>query len=894
MTLSAGEGLGPYEIQSLLGVGGMGEVYKARDRRLDRTVAIKLLPQDAADRPDRRARFETEARAISALSHPHICTLFDVGEDGGRRFFVMEYLEGETLDDRLARGTLAADEVLRYAVQIADALSHAHRAGIVHRDLKPSNVMLTSSGVKLLDFGLARRRAEPSAAVDSATVSLENRKLTSDGTILGTFHYMAPEQLEGREADHRTDIFALGTLLYEMATGRKAFAGQSQASLIASILTDHPPLISAARPDSGLPLAFDHVVERCLAKNPDDRWQTVRDVVLELGWLGGDRSPAKPRAKPGRVRRDTIATAAVVFTIGAVATYRSGPAPTNTQISRFVVAPPSGSIIPFGEQRTRLALSPDGRQIAYVAMSDGQLRIWVRPLASVAAQPLAGTEGAVSPFWSPDSRFIGYFAPGTGELKKVEATGGPPRTICAAAVEGLPEWGADNTILFSIFREGIFRVAAAGGTPVRVTTLDRSRRELNHYWPSFLPDGRHFIYLATARATETSKAIPSVYVAALDGSGRKLLERFHSRVVYAPPGYLLFEEEGTLLAQAFDVGNLRTTGDATRIADDVEVFRTIGTVHFGVSNTGVLAYLGAVDTQQIVWYDRRGNATDAGWEKRAYGSLRLSADARHAAIDVYDPSSGTADIFVYDLTRNVPSRFTSDSVSDRYPVWSADGRQILYSTERGGAPNVFTKPFEGSGEIEPVVLNPGPIFPEDWSPDNLWVAYTINSVKSGSDIWLKPLKGDGKERPFLAQRFDELGARFSPNSKAMAFVSTEAGVTPEVYVAPVGQPERRKQVSIGGGTAPRWRRDGQELFYVSTDNRTMMSVPIDWSAGFKAGLPTRLFTIAADGASSRDRVRTTVYDVTPDGQRFLVSLPVGDPGTSRITVVLNWASGLRR
>lgn len=437
-------------------------------------------------------------------------------------------------------------------------------------------------------------------------------------------------------------------------------------------------------------------------------------------------------------------------------------------------------------------------------------------------------------------------------------------------------------------------MSAEGGTPVRVTSLDKTRREINHYWPSFLPDGKHFMYLATANDSDISKATPSVYIASLDGTERKLLDRIHSRVVYALPGYLVFEEEGNLMAQAFDVDHLRPTGDATRIAGDVAVFRTIGTAHFSVSKTGTIAYLGSGDAYDVVWYDRRGNTTPTGWAKQDYGGLRIARDGQEATAEVYDPRSGTADVWIYDLVRNVPRRFTADPVSERGAVWAPDGRRILFTTERGGSPNLFTKAIDGLGDVQPMVRHPGPIFAEDWSQDGRLIAYSINTLKTGYDLWLKPLDGNQEERPFLNTRFEELAARFSPDSGWLAFVSNETSSTPEVYVAPVGHPGQRKQISIGGGSAPRWRRDGKELFYMSVDNRSVMAVPIESLLPFKAGIPARLFTIGIDTAATRDRARNTVYDVMPDGQRFLISIPTGEPASSRISVVLNWTSALER
>ena len=627
MTLSAGTRLGPYEILLLIGAGGMGQVYKARDTRLDRAVAIKLLPPDLADRPERRQRFETEARAISSLSHPNICTLFDVGEQDGRAFIVMEYLEGQTLDDRLTLGPLSADEVLRWGSQIADALDHAHRHNIVHRDLKPSNVMLTRSGPKLLDFGLAKARgAEPTGL---ATASSDDRTLTAEGTLIGTFQYMTPEQLEGRPADVRTDIFAFGTLLYEMATGRKAFDGDSQASLIASILTAQPPPVSSvqrATCDEAVLPALDHVVQRCLAKNPADRWQTARDLKLELDWCatgGTSRSPTPlPVTKSGRYSvREALGwmVAALAVAIAATLVFLN-PRDSETEATRFTIPPPPGAIIGQIEIRSRLAISPDGRHLAFQAAKDGRIQIWIRSMGTLEAYALAGTDGGFTPFWSPDSRFIGFFSPATGELKRIDLSGGPARTICAALSEGRPTWGRDGTILFTQFRDGIYRVAADGGTPVRVTQLDKTLGEMNHFWPSFLPDGRRFLYTATARDANLGRVTPSIYVSSLDSSDKTLVTRMHSGMVYSPSAGVLFVEDGVLMAQAFDTTSPQLVGDPVSLADGVAFYKELGHGGFTVSETGVIAYQGAEDAFQLLWYDRRGSVSDPGWGQKNFGS----------------------------------------------------------------------------------------------------------------------------------------------------------------------------------------------------------------------------------------------------------------------------------
>ena len=903
MRLPVGARLGPYEIVSLIGVGGMGEVYTARDTRLGRIVAVKVVLEDFVLRPDRRRRFETEARAISSLHHPHICTLFDVGEQDGAAFLVMEYLEGETLDDRLARGPVPTRDMLAYAMQIADALDHAHRERFIHRDLKPGNVILTPSGAKLLDFGLVRRTVvEPVGPASSSTLSLDQRKLTAEGALLGTLEYMAPEQLEGKEADARTDIFALGTLMFEMATGQKPFAGSSQASVIASILTHEPPPVSSVRYDAELPPALDHIIERCLAKNPADRWQTARDVKLELEWIARAGSYAtRASSWLRRHRHATIASAAAVLAIGVVAisairlTVREAPA---EEVTRFVITLPSGTLISASENNTRMAVSPDGRLLAFVATSKGQEQLWIHSMRDGLARPLEGTEGAVSPFWSPDSRFVGFVARDAGEIRKIDVSGGPARTICAAQVEGAPTWGGDGTILFTQFLDGIYWVSGEGGTPVRVTTVDKARRELNHYWPNFLPDGRRFTYLATALDANGVRVTPSVYVASLASTEVTLLAQLHSKMVYAPPGYLLFAEQGALLARTFDAATLALSGEPVRIAEAIHYVRTVGHAAFSISETGILAYQAAAEDSRLLWYDRLGNITETGWGGQGFGAVRFSPDGQRVAVDATDRRTGTADLWIYDVARGAPVRVTSDPIDESDPVWSPDGHRLMFRMNRGrpagetgsAAPNLYARTIGNPAEEELLVGHPGPLNPEDWSSDGRWIAYISNTVKTRADLLIVALDGDRKPRPFAATRFMECCGRFSPGSSRMAFVSDESG-TEEVYVTAVPGPADKTRVSIGGGTSPRWGRDDRVLFYAAPDNRSIMRVAIEWTPTVRVSAPVRLFTMSQAAAWSRPR--GMMYDVTPDGERFLVNVPVGLSESSKIMVVQNWAVGLK-
>ena len=894
MMLPAGARLGPYEVLSPLGAGGMGEVYCARDTRLNRTVALKLLPTELRDRPDRRQRFDLEARAISSLQHPHICALFDVGEQDGTAFFVMEYLEGETLDDRLIRGALPPKDVLLYAAQIADALDHAHRAHVVHRDLKPSNIMLTSSGAKLLDFGLARNRAvEVTASTPTVTVSPD--RLTSEGTILGTFQYMAPEQLEGKDADARTDLFALGTVIYEMATGKKAFEGTSQASLIAAILTGQPTAISAARPDTLLPPALDHVVERCLAKHPDERWQTARDVKMELQWIAGE-SAQRPRAAASRVRPRTreviawaVAAVALVLAAGALLTRRPEP---SRDLLKSIVALPAGTTVALGKDFTTVAVSPDGRKLAFVAITDGKERLWIQSSDEATPRRLDDTESGVSPFWSPTGQLIGFFDRNNGSIKKIDPAGGPARLISAARLTGLPVWNHDNTILFSEFGKGISRVSADGGEITSVT--QKQPGELNHYWPSMLPDGKHFLYTATVLGPNGQRATPIIYVGSLDAAEpRKEILREHSRMIYTSSGHVLYVRQAALLAQTFDVTNLRLTGEPVTVAEGLDYYRSTGLAGFAVSDAGVLAYHGGTGPIDLVWFDRQGTRLGTLGGPMRVAGVRISPSGAHAMLEIVDPKLGTADLQLHDLARPGSFQmFTNDPNDEGSPVWSPDGQTVLFRSDRGtgkdAAPDFFTKGLDGAAETA-VFVKPGPQFNEDWSRTGL-ISYAERNPQRGRDIWLLSLPKQVPEL-FVDSSADEFESRFSPSGEWIAYVSN-ATSTFEVYLKALTSKEPVRPVSQGGGMSPRWRSDGSELFYLSGDGNFVMRVAVKFGTTLELGPPTRLF--ATGGPTSfRTVAATRVFDVMPDGKRFLIGVTTSD-SSSRITVVRNWTTGLAR
>ena len=889
MTLAQGTRLGPYEILAPVGAGGMGEVYRARDTRLERTVAVKVLPAHLSRSEEIRQRFEREARAISSLSHPHICALYDVGNQDGTEYLVMEFLEGETLTDRLSRGPLPSEQVLRYGIDIADALDRAHRQGIVHRDLKPGNVMLTKSGVKLVDFGLARMAASiPGNSSISILQTQAGMNLTQEGTILGTFQYMSPEQLEGKEADARSDIFAFGAVLYEMATGQKAFSGKSQASLIASILSAEPPAISTIQPMT--PPALDRVVKTCLAKDPDDRWQTAHDVMLQLKWIaeGGSQAgvPAPLVARRKSRERLAWAVAAVLAlaTIALAALEIARPRAASARIVRSSILPPEKTAFHLiSDGAGPPALSPDGQQIAFTARdSSGKALLWVRSLDSLAARPLPGTEDAMYPFWSPDGRHIGFFA--GSKLKTIEASGGPALALCDAADGRGGTWNKDGIILFEPhFREPIFRVAATGGKPTPVTKLDESRRETTHRYPFFLPDGKRFLYEAASHSVSTDSELHAIYLGSLDGKPPKLVVNARSKPLYAA-GHLLFVRQKTLMAQPFDAKSLTLSGEPFPVVGNVQEDPGFFTAVFTVSDNGVLAYQeggGSGDQAQLTWFDRSGKKLEAVGPQGNLWNPRISHDGRRAVFTMGDPG----DLWVEDLSRNVPTRLTFDPADDNNAVWSADDSRLLFLSLRSGGGDIYGKPSSGTGADERLVSSASVKDPSSVSPDGRWLLMSVLNPKTKWDIELLSLP-DRKVTDFLKTDFDELQGEFSPDGRWVAYSCNESG-RHEVYVQPFPGPGGKWQISSAGGTNPVWRRDGKELFYLASD-RKMMSVPVRIGAAFEAESPRPLFDVRVKSDPDRH------FDVTADGQRFLITLPLGDETSPPITLVQNWTALLRQ
>jgi dipeptidyl aminopeptidase/acylaminoacyl peptidase len=878
MTLTTGTRLGPYEILSPLGAGGMGEVYKARDTRLDRTVAIKILPPRFSEDADMKQRFEREAKAISALAHVNICALYDVGTHEGTEYLVMEHLEGQTLAGRLSDGPLPPEQLLKVSVEIAAALDAAHHAGIIHRDLKPGNVMLTKSGVKLLDFGLAKT-ALPAVKSSSAT-SLPTempRAITQQGTILGTFQYMAPEQLEGREADARSDIFSFGAVLYEMATGRKAFEGKSQAALISAILKDEPAPISTVAPMT--PPALDRVVKTCLAKDPEDRFQTAHDIKLQLQWIaeGGSQVGLPAPVAHRRKSRERLAWGLAAAAAAAVAVLAVGfvrRAPVRPKLMRFELATPP-EITTIDAPR----ISPDGKIIAFNATdSSGKTRIWVRHLDALVAQPLAGTEGTTRPFWSPDSKFLGFFA--EGKLKKLEVSGGPTQKICDAPTGADGSWSAEGVILFDgRTTDPIYRVSAAGGTPVVAAKIEPSRKETSVGWPEFLPDGRHFLYLVTGQKPEDS----AYRIGSLDSADSKLLAPAQTLVSYAPPGYLLFVRDKTLVAQPFDAKALKTTGEPIPLAEHVGT-DAVGLARFSVSGDGTLAYRTGDTGDRFLWVDRSGKEGETVGDPGEYHNPAFSPAGDRLAFNLADPRSGKSDIWVRDLKRGVSSRFTFGTGDSFAPLWSPDGRLIVFRQDL----DLFEKAVGGQGGEGKLLFKSDELkVPCDWSRDGRYIAFDSLGKETGWDIWVMPVSGDRKPVPFLKTPFGELLPVFSPDGRFLAYQSNESGRY-EVYVQSFPGPGGKWQISTAGGVEPRWRADGKELYYRAPDQR-LMAVGIQNGSGFEAGPPQPLFQARFDMTPSRDR-----YLPTADGRRFLTVAPLGREAMSPTTVVLNWYADLGR
>ncbi|MGE5361222.1 MAG: protein kinase domain-containing protein [Bacteroidales bacterium] len=887
MSLASGTRLGPYEIVGPLGAGGMGEVYRARDTRLGRAVAIKMLGERAAMHPARREQLAREAQVISALAHPHLCSLYDFGRsvDNGAGhtgdYLVMELVEGETLQQRLLRGPLPVEQALRYATQIAQALDHAHCRGVVHRDLKPSNVMLTPAGVKLLDFGIARRsESAPAEAVETCSVTAEH-------TISGTIHYMAPEQATGSVADARADIFAFGVMLYEMLSGVRPFQGDTAPAVVKAILSEEPGPVSRRRPSAEIPAALDHLVSRCLAKDPEERWQSARDLATQLAWVGGALNV------PGsRIRRQTrpslvlgVALLAVVAIVAAAVAGRLGP-PASSRAGATVATPLHFSIeapphVTFAPSGGFMALSPDGRSLAFVATATragGKPSLWIRRLDRGSAYELEGTDGAAQPFWSADSRQVAFSA--DSRLKRIDASGGTPTTICEAPDAMAGTWNQDGVILFwTIVGDGLYRVPASGGTPIPVTRVDRARGERAQGWPQFLPDGRHFLY-AVARSDAVEAGI---FVGSLDSAERWQVVAGSSNAQYVQPGYLVYTRGGILMAQSFGLQQLRPLGEPLSLLEAVAHNSNTSKSTFSASNTAVLAYRPA-PRFELAWVDRAGRVLETIGEPDYYRDPALSPDNRQIAVARFDAATGGSSIYLIDTARRVRSRLTT-TLGDAAPLWSPDGTQLAFRSARGGVPGIYQVHADGSDQRE-IFANGFEAAPTAWWRDGSFIlAETMDST--GADQILRMPASGPAPREVRAWSTGE-DARLSPDQRWIAFVSREGGAR-EVFVRSAGDAARTWQVSPAGGIEPRWRPDGRELFYVAPDG-SLMALDVRAGATFEPGVPRRLFAAGLVGANTPITGRAQ-YDVSNDGQRFLLNRKVG---ADTLEVIVNWPALLSR
>ena len=887
MSIRAGQSLLHYRIAEQVGAGGMGEVYRAEDTRLGRNVAIKVLPAELREDPHRLARLEREARMLASLNHPHVATVHGLEQaEDGTRFLVMELVEGESLAARLERGPLPLAQVYDHGARVAEALGAAHACGIVHRDLKPANIMLTRQGIKLIDFGLAKSLALPGVGAHAATATLGSRPeaLTGEGAIVGTFQYMSPEQLEGEEADSRADVFALGAVLYEMATGRRAFQGKSAASLIAAILSGERPSIMRDVPLA--PPALDRLVRTCLAREPDERWQSARDVGLQLKWIaeGGDASAAVAAGATHRGFSARVGWTIAAVALAAAAWFALRPLegrPSTTHVARFRLTLP-------GTTDDLARVSPDGRHLAVSVASGGRRQIWLRAIDDLDARPLSGTEGVRSFFWSPDSGSIGFFS--EGRLKKLAIDGGLPQALCDAPGSGpaqMGAWGRDGTILFGVseapgHEDGLYRVSADGGAPTPVTLRDETGAEVRHgwpFWPSFLPDGRHFLSLCELAAEE-----PATCITAL-GSGRtrRLLD-VPSYAEYAPPGYLLYSRQGVLVAQAFDLRALSVRGETSPIVDSVPQWAGLGPPIFSTSENGTLVYSQAgAHESRLVWKDRHGVEIGQLGPLADYADLRIAPDGSQVAATITDARTSSTALWLIDVARNVPTRFTLGEMEEAgTPVWSPEGRSLAFTKANNNPPNLHVKPLAG-GEMRELIPSQGTLqWSFDWSPDGRFLLYGVRDATTDWDLWVLPLGGEREPFPYARTRHKEVVGAFSPDGRWVAYQSNETGEW-EVYVQRFPEPGDRRRVSTAGGSMPRWPREGGELFYVSADD-DLMAVGAGPGASIELGTPMKLFRIETSPGIP--------FDVSADGRRFLVNTPVaGD--SSAPTVVLNWSAGLR-
>ncbi len=864
MVLSSGARLGPYEILAPLGAGGMGEVYRGRDTRLDRSVAIKILSAEFAQNAQLKLRFEREAKTISQLNHPNICTLYDVGEN----YLVMELLEGESLADRILKGPLPLPDVLKYGTQIAEALGKAHREGIVHRDLKPGNVMITKSGAKLLDFGLAKNATFSAVGVD-ATVQ---KPLTQEGYVLGTFQYMAPEQLAGEEPDARTDIFAFGCLLYEMGTGKRAFEGKTKTSLIAAIVSGEPAPMKEVQPLT--PPALEHVVKKCLAKDRDDRWQNAQDVAEELRWISEAGSGAGVAAAVVRQRKTRnwvlTAVAAAAVIIAAAALFAIARTPRRGQtIARLAIVLPLEATLS-NPASPEIALSPDGQRIVYSARSGGDQQLFLRQLDHFEATAIPGTELGHGPFFSPDGEWIAFFTL-DAKLKRVRVSGGTVETLTPTGPSARGgTWAPDGSIYYANgVSSGLWKISVSDPKPVEITVPDERSGENSHRWPQLLPDGKHLVF--TIR-TDKLTSFDDARIAVLDLETRKWRTVFDGGTAprYSPTGHLLFGQRGSIAAVPFDLETFTARGSPVPVVRDVLMEPSSGATQFAISErSGTLIYTpgGVIAPQMpLVTLDGKGNPIRTAVIPQRASTFRVSPDQKRLVLQVAAANDYVA---TYDLDRGMVNRINFEPGDQMQPSWTPDGKRVLFHTH-GSVRRISADGGEPSEELAASnVIGTA----ASCSPDGKWIVIGRRNPRTGIDLELLPVDGDRNPRPFVRGPFSDLTPIFSPDGKWVAYISDESGVF-EVYLRSFTD-NRRVQVSIGGGHQPRWSRNGRSLFYLYADEFYSVSV------GASISKPVHLFTLRG----------VVDYDVLGDG--FIASRRPEEASHAAINVALNWVDGLR-
>ncbi|MFY9559943.1 MAG: protein kinase [Terriglobales bacterium] len=877
MALNPGTKLGPYEIMAPLGAGGMGEVYRARDTRLERTVAIKVLPEQFSKDPDLKRRFEREAKTISALNHPHICTLYDVGHQDGDDYLVLEYIEGESLAERLAKGALSTDQALKTGIEISDALDKAHRHGIIHRDLKPGNVMLTKSGAKLLDFGLAKPGVALKASTDAnvATRTGAMNPITSQGHIAGTLEYMSPEQVEGKEADSRSDIFALGAVLYEMATGKRAFEGKSTISVASAILEKDPEPMSKIQPMT--PPALEHVVSTCLAKEPEERWQSAADVGRELRWIaeGGSQAGVPAPIVSHRKKRERvlwIAAAAVLAFAAAYAGWRGGVRAASQNPVYLTVALPPGKTLPNSSTRP-LAISPDGSAIVYSAYDeDRKAQLYLRKLDSFESIPIPGTEDGMTPFFSPDGEWLGFVA-NDGKLRKVSLRGGNAVTVTEPAAVIGGSWGADGTIYFlNAFGTGIYAVPAAGGQPRQVTRIGSQPDDRAHLWPDVLPGGRGLIFTVWTGKTFNEGRIEGIL---FKTGKRALLVEGGTDGRYLAGGYLAYARNGTLFVVGFDPERLELKGTPVPVIEGVMSGAANGDAVFAVAPNGTLVFQPGSFTafrRNLLWMDRNGKAKTITDEVKPFATPSISPEGKRIALTL---QASTFDVWVYELERDTLTK-ASFGGDDYWPRWSPDGTMLAYNSSKSGRQQVYVKRGQGQGAEEVITDGPEDKATCDWTADGRNVIFARKNKDTGWDLYSASLQGDHKPRPVLEGPFNQTEGRISPDGRWLAYVSDESGQD-EVFVQALNEPATRVQVSREGGTNPRWARSGDEVLYLSKNR--VMSVKFAAGPVLNPAKPVLLF---------EDKKEWSGFDVARDGRFVVVREAEAKGSGTQLNVVLNW------